>query len=188
MSKRLLRGLSSRLDEMLRIRILLLQFLHFRAHESLPQRVNDRGGHTFYGVGSHFLYPDHLRDRWYRFAFEVVTIDQPAESVLEQSQLLLSSSDGKVAPHENTLDWSTDLRHRSALPKYSGYRWFQQLQMSLDAPGLITVDIELKFSHLDRFVRVEGNTHFLPEIHPGPPPKTYGKPMWYLRKWLGKRS
>jgi len=165
----------------------LLKAFHFVTHDRLPYRKDGRGGHTFYQCGSHVLFSD-LRNRWYRFAIEVATVNEPEDSILEATRLVAQVDGENVGLQQGVLDWDGDYRKRTSLEQYSCYRWTQCLEIDLDGPALVTIRVEMKFKGQDDYFPVDGVTRVLVDMHPGQPPTHYGKPMWYLKKWLGKKS
>ena len=166
------------------MRVVLSQFLHYQIHDRLPYRTDGRGGHTFYGVGSHFLYSS-LKDRWYSFAFEAATIDQSDDSVLKQTRIRFNSEDADITPRQSVLDWQSHHRHRSLNDRYSGYRWHQHVNLDVTKPTLITLSVDFKFSDHEEFITAEGKTYLLADLHAGDPPPYYSKLVWYFKKWFG---
>jgi len=174
------------------MKIYLLKFFHFREKETLPYREDGHGGNVFHGVGSHILFSD-LSNRWYRFAFEVATEDQPEESHLEKTRLHFSVNGSPTfqeqsEPEQSELDWPPTYKRPTLNPKFNSYQWTQHAKIDVKEPCLVTVKIEMKFSHADQWLPVDGVMRFLTDLHPGEPPKYYSKPIWYLRKLLGKLS
>lgn len=163
-----------------------MQCLQYRNYESTPYRNDGRGGHIFSGVGSHVLHSD-WNHRWLAFAFEVATIDQPEDSVLETTQLRISSDDHSVIPEQSVVDWEPGHRHQTIDPKYSSYKWKQHVFIEASHPTLMSVHIDFKFSDRASPITAEGQTHILIDLHPCQPPKYYNKPMWYLKKWFGRK-
>lgn len=169
------------------MRVLLTQFFHFREHDRLPYRTDGRGGHTFYGVGAHFLLSS-LQDRWFSLAFEAATIDQPQEAVLEQTHLRFEAEAGVVTAEQSELDWEGDFRHKTIDDRYSSYRWKQHVKLDIERPTIITVHVDLKFSDQPDFIAAEGCGRLLADLHQNPPPKYHNRVMWHLKKWMGETS
>lgn len=162
----------------------LLKSFHFRERDNWPYRNDGRGGNVFHGVGSHILFSD-LRNRWYRFAFEIATEDQPREAILAKSRLLLSTGDSKSIPEQSIIEWEPYCKRETTNPRYSSYQWTQHLQIDVEEANMAVIEIELLFSDSTEWLRVEGNSRVLIDMHPHGPPTYYGKLSWYFRRWLG---
>lgn len=169
------------------MKIYLLKFFHFRKHESLPYRVDGRGGNVFHGVGSHVVYSD-LRHRWYSFAFEVATENQSADVHAERSRLAITVDGQTQYPQDTEIAWQQTRRNVSQDPRLSSYQWVQHVEIDLQQPAIMTVGIEFQFSDRDTWLPVEGVGRLLVDLHPGSPPPYYSRPIWYLRRLLGKST
>lgn len=176
------------------MKLYLLKAFHFQKHDQLPYRSDGRGGNVFHGVGSHVLYSD-LKERWYRFAFEVATEGQPEEALLVETRLLATVEGKTNSPQQSILEWRTksdnppvDYRRPTLSQNYVSYQWKQYLQIDVTEPELITISVEMKFSHSEKWLTVDGVTRVLADLHPEEPPRHYSKPIWHLRRWLGKKD
>lgn len=161
----------------------LLKSFQFRTRDVLPYRKDGYGGFVFHGVGSHILWSD-LRNRWYRFAFEIATVDQPVSAVLEQSRLILLDGNAKMVPKQSILEWKPACKRDTRNPRYSSYQWCQDLEIDDQDAELVTIRIELLFSSSKEWIPVKGDSRVLVDMHPGDPPPYYGRFNWYLRRIL----
>lgn len=171
------------------MQLLLLKAFRFNKHHKLPYRIDYKGGNVFYGVGSHVLYSN-LEKCWYRLALEVATRDQPSDSTLEATRLTASVNGQKIEIRQGILEWddSYDYRSMSCDPRLSSYQWTQYLGFDLEEPALVEIRVEMKFSDQADYLGVDGVTRFLVDLHPGKPPTYYSKPVWWLRRLVGKRD
>lgn len=165
----------------------LLKAFHFRECDNLPYRKDGRGGHTFYGAGSHVLFSD-LRHRWYRFVIEVATVGQPVDSEIVGTRLRAHCDGKPINTQQSQVDWQGDYRRLTMSEELSSYQWHQRIQFDLKEPALVSISVEMKFSDQSEYLPVDGLARVLVDMHAGEPPKHYSTPMWYLKKWLGERS
>ena len=161
----------------------LLKSFHFRHRDELPYCKDGRGGFVFHGVGSHILWND-IQNRWYRFAFEVATEDQPQEAVLQKTRLLLSVEDATTVPEQSIIEWEPSSKRETSNPRYCSYQWTQHLQIDIRYPTMASIAIEMQFSGFEDWLRVDGSTRVLVDMHPHGPPRYYNSISWYLRRLL----
>ncbi|MDA7503510.1 hypothetical protein N8553_00830 [bacterium] len=164
------------------MKLYLLKFFQFREKETAPYCVNGRGGNIFHGVGSHILW-SHLNDRWYRFAFEVATQDQPESADLLKSRLVFTVGDEPQELQQSEIEWKPGNRRPTKDPNLSSYQWTQHVCIELQQPCIVTVAVEMLFSHCPDWLPVDGVGRILVDLHPYEPPKHYSYPMWHLRRW-----
>lgn len=166
------------------MQLFLLKFFQFREREIAPYRIDGRGGNIFHGVGSHVLWSE-LRDRWYRFAFEVATQDQPESVDLLRSRLIFTVDGQEQDLQRSEVDWSPGgFRRPTKDPALSSYQWTQHACIDLEQPCIVTIALEMQFSHCSDWLPVDGVGRLLVDLHPGDPPKYYNYPVWHLRRWF----
>lgn len=167
--------------------IYLLKFFHFRQHETVPYRIDGRGGNIFHGVGSHILYSD-LRHRWYRFAYEVATVDQPPDVHLLASRLSFTVHGVNGQPQQSELKWRNDCKRSTKDPTLNSYQWTQHAEIDIVRPVIVTVHVDFQFSNAPDWLPIDGVGRVLVDLHPNKPPKVYNYPIWHVRRWLSTKS